>query len=359
MKPGFSIVICCYNSASRITETVAYVRRLKTDAFGFEIIVVDNNSSDNTYQLAMHIASTVGEVEMNVVSETAAGKTNALISGIRSASYEYILVCDDDNWLHEDYLLIAWQVMQGDPLIGILGGRGVIHSEAVLPAWFSTLQNAWAIGSQAEQSGEVSNAPKAVWGAGMVIRSIAWNDVFKRGFKQFLTGRRMENLAMAGEDTELCILVHAIGYTIHYEEKMWYFHQLHESRLSWRSLKNLWEGFARSSVYFEMYIYYFSLKRTVESREAKRKFRVELMENVHAFFSASSPLNFLKIIYIAFIEDREGYLAGLEKRKFLYRLKELWRIRKSYGESLQAISAFQPGHFKKLPQPVVTRLSQE
>jgi len=350
LKPGFSIVICCYNSASRITETVGYLKKLKTKGFGFEIIVVDNNSSDNTYQIAIDISSTTTEAEVRVVRETTAGKTYALISGIRTVFYEYIVVCDDDNLLHEDYLLIAWQVMQGNRRIGILGGRGMIHSDAVIPAWFSSLENAWAVGRQGEQSGEVGNLPKAVWGAGMIIRTVAWNEVFASGFRRFLTGRKMENVAMAGEDTELCILINALGYTIHYEERMWYFHQIQKSRLSWKSLKSLWEGFARSSVYFEMYTFVFSQERGLNTGDVRRKFKMEFYENIRAFLSSSSLVNFLKIIYIAFIEDRPGYLPGLEKRKYLYRLKELLRIRRSYRECIQTISKFNPRKLQQSPK---------
>ena len=53
---GFSIVICCYNSALRIEGTLKHIFSLTIlDKPLFEIIIVNNNSSDGTKELAFSL----------------------------------------------------------------------------------------------------------------------------------------------------------------------------------------------------------------------------------------------------------------------------------------------------------------
>ena len=334
---GFSIIICCYNGSIKIGKAVEYLKHLKITNFNFEIIIVDNNSSDNTYEVVLDLAQKSDRIKITVLKEPLSGKPNALIAGIRQACYEYVVVCDDDNWLDKEYIKVAYEIMEQNKCIGVLGGRGVIHTEGKLPQWFPLLENAWALGKQENFSGEVTNNPAAVWGAGMVIRKEAWDLLFSMGFKKFLTGRKLESLSMTGEDIELCILVKALGYKIYYEDTMWYQHDIPANRLTWKNLKNLWEGFSRSQVYFNMYEHL--LKDSPKAMlNYKSIWRKEFKSNFSAFLSGAASPNFYKSLYIAFIEDREGYLYGLEKRKYLVRLKELWRIRKNYGSYYKTLS---------------------
>ena len=56
-----SIIVCCYNSEKRLPKTLEYLSNL---IFGsneeIELIIVDNNSSDNTFSIAKHIWENLG-----------------------------------------------------------------------------------------------------------------------------------------------------------------------------------------------------------------------------------------------------------------------------------------------------------
>ena len=328
---GFSIIICSYNGANKIKEAVKYLKCLEVNGFDFEIIIVDNNSTDDTYVTAQALSVEHSEIKILVVKEQKSGKPNAMFTGFNMASYKYLLVCDDDNWLYENYLTVAFQLLDQNDRIGILGGRGVIEAKQELPVWFPLLENAWAIGRQALMSGEVLGRPSAVWGAGMVIRKDAWNALLSKGLTTFLTGRKMKSLAMAGEDTELCILVKALGYKIYFEESMIYLHDIPNERLTWKNLLNLWEGFSRSQVYFNLYeTIFFDLD--LNQKDYRLLWRKEVKKNLLDFLYGATTVNYYKSLYIAFIENREGYLPGLEKRKYLTRVNELLRIKKKYAD---------------------------
>jgi hypothetical protein len=54
--------------------------------------------------------------------------------GVMEAAYEYIVFCDDDNWLAPDYLSIAREILF-DPKVGAAGGQAEPEFEGPVPAF--------------------------------------------------------------------------------------------------------------------------------------------------------------------------------------------------------------------------------
>ena len=53
---GVSVIVCCYNSAERLPETLKYLSMQNVpENMPWEIIIVDNNSTDSTNDVAMEI----------------------------------------------------------------------------------------------------------------------------------------------------------------------------------------------------------------------------------------------------------------------------------------------------------------
>src|SRR6185437_11337360 len=104
MSAGISVIICCYNSATRITPTLQHLFNQKGISLSsWEIIVVDNASTDNTCEKAIEIWESFGpgKPDFKVISEPTPGLSAARQKGINEALYDYVLFCDDDNWLDE------------------------------------------------------------------------------------------------------------------------------------------------------------------------------------------------------------------------------------------------------------------
>ena len=103
MASGVSVLICSYNGASRLSKTLEHLALQKVSAdILWEIILIDNASTDNTSQIAeeeWHKYSS--KTNLRILQEPNAGKNNALDTGINNAIYDLILICDDDNWLNE------------------------------------------------------------------------------------------------------------------------------------------------------------------------------------------------------------------------------------------------------------------
>jgi glycosyltransferase involved in cell wall biosynthesis len=92
----FSVVIPCYNEAAYIGEAI---RSLQKQDFGgaYEIVVVDNNCTDDTARIA-------SDLGVRVVTEVAPGVCNARQAGTVASTGEIVVSADADTTYAEDWL---------------------------------------------------------------------------------------------------------------------------------------------------------------------------------------------------------------------------------------------------------------
>src|SRR5438552_1053990 len=122
MNLGVSVVVCCHNSAPRLTATLTHlaVQQVHGD-LQWEVIVVDNASTDDTAGVA-HDAWPRSLPILRVVHECALGLAHARSRGLSEARYEIVSFIDDDNWVDPDWVKVLADVMAQHPDIGACGG---------------------------------------------------------------------------------------------------------------------------------------------------------------------------------------------------------------------------------------------
>jgi glycosyltransferase involved in cell wall biosynthesis len=93
---GISVVVPVYNSQDTLAELVERLGAVLPDlAHRFEIILVNDGSSDGSWQVVTRLARRYGWVRgMDLMRNY--GQHNALLAGIRRAKYEVIVTMDDD-----------------------------------------------------------------------------------------------------------------------------------------------------------------------------------------------------------------------------------------------------------------------
>ena len=225
---GVSVIICCFNSASRISDTLKHLAHQRLAGIVCEVIIIDNASEDNTFEIVNELCFKyfTDTIEYKIFEETKRGQSHARERGLRESKYKYVLFCDDDNLLSENYIFKAFELMEKNPKIGVLGGRSEALSNIPLPTWFSTYQTSYAVGVQALNSGDVSKRGY-VWGAGMFLRKAVLDQLLSAGFKSILTGREGK-LLMSGDDAEICRWFIIAGYKIWYYEDLFFKHFIPE-----------------------------------------------------------------------------------------------------------------------------------
>jgi glycosyltransferase involved in cell wall biosynthesis len=237
---GVSVVVCCYNSANRLPNTLKYIsEQVVQPGITWEVIVIDNNSSDNTAAVAHQLwLEYNGNPSFTIVNQPVPGLNNAREKGFEFASYEYIILCDDDNWLASDYVENAYTIMQQHPEVGIAGGRSEPVCEVEPPDWFGAQQSSYAVGWQALHSGDLTSTRKYVWGAGMVLRKSVWLKLKKAGFKSLVSDRIGDKLTSGG-DSELCYAFILAGYRIWYDDALVFKHFIPKERLTFSYLNKM------------------------------------------------------------------------------------------------------------------------
>ncbi|WDZ99570.1 glycosyltransferase family A protein [Mucilaginibacter sp. SJ] len=211
MNSGVSIIVCCYNGSKRLPETVKHLALQKVPAYiNWEVIIVDNASTDGTADTARAEwgKHNLTNVPFSVLSQPIAGLSHARDMGLNHARYEYLLFCDDDNWLFDNYIERAFKIMNCDSQIGVLGGCGLIEAEQPALLSESLLKfttvwgpQTWAVGSH------------WVYGAGAVYRKSILLELKNANWRQVTTGRIGKKL-LSGEDVEICLMNYLMGYKI-------------------------------------------------------------------------------------------------------------------------------------------------
>ena len=99
-----SVVIPCYNASAYIEKTIVALANQEFDHDAFEVIFVDDCSSDNTVQTVEALIqqhSIHGKVLLNSKNT---GPSLARKYGIEHAMGTYIAFCDSDDWYEPDFL---------------------------------------------------------------------------------------------------------------------------------------------------------------------------------------------------------------------------------------------------------------
>jgi glycosyltransferase involved in cell wall biosynthesis len=250
-----SIILCSYNGAFKITKTLEAIAAIKTN-FPWELIFIDNNSSDNTYSLALEILGRT-DIDYRVESCEEPGKMNAFWKGIALAKYDYILDCDDDNHLFPDYLELGLNYLLSHKDVGALGGQGLEIGKE-FPIWFDTYKKSYALGPQGKPFHNYFT-DHSLYGAGCFYRKSILLGLIEKGFEFLMTCRKGESLSSGG-DVELCYLISLSGFSVVYHPELKFFHDIPKERISWDYYIKLKKGITSGAGLLYAYEYFTNSK---------------------------------------------------------------------------------------------------
>lgn len=127
--PGVSVIVPCFNEEAHISETVEQL--LKTEYSNYEVILVNDGSSDETANIINQLEIQNQNVRVIHITENS-GKANALNMGA-VASKNDILVCIDGDALLDEYAISSLvKHFIYSPRVGAVTGNPRIRNRSTL-----------------------------------------------------------------------------------------------------------------------------------------------------------------------------------------------------------------------------------
>ena len=130
----FSVIICTYNRCQNLPICLGKLARQQgVDGLGWEVLVVDNNSTDQTPQ-AVHDLARQLPISIRYVREPEQGLNYARNRGIAESGSEYFAFLDDDITAEAHWLASVFSSFQANDADAV-GGRIHLDPSLELPAW--------------------------------------------------------------------------------------------------------------------------------------------------------------------------------------------------------------------------------
>jgi GT2 family glycosyltransferase len=241
-----SIIIPTHNRAEVLLLCLEAVSRLKADRSSFEVLVVDNRSSDHTKAACAAFTDTHPDMSVRYIFESTQGVSYARNRGVKESRGEIICLLDDDSpptpeWL--DSLLRPFS----DPMTGCSGGQSVPDFQGQqVPDWLKgDLQGLLSgYGLPFSEPTPVSRWEHYPLSCNMAIRRALFD---KLGY--FRTDLdRTGNQALAAGDTEMADRIHKAGWKVMYVPDAPVNHLVSPGRLTKAHIYRIGRGLAESHI---------------------------------------------------------------------------------------------------------------
>jgi glucosyl-dolichyl phosphate glucuronosyltransferase len=128
-----SIVICTYNRAPLLERALASIYHQDFGKDYFEVLVVDNNSTDNTLEVVQTFQQQVAN--LLYFKEMKQGLSNARNRGWQEAHADYVGFLDDDGKASDRWIETALEIIHNiHP--AVFGGPYYPYYDTTHPRWF-------------------------------------------------------------------------------------------------------------------------------------------------------------------------------------------------------------------------------
>lgn len=147
-----TVIVCTFNRAHRLPACLDALVNQTVGQSLFDVLIVDNNSTDNTAEIAGDYVSRFSNFK--TIMQSQQGLSHARNLGFRSVSTPYIAYLDDDALPPADWLETAFQIIdEHEP--DIFGGPAVQEDHIdQLPPWY---KQGYRTASLGNQSGWISD----------------------------------------------------------------------------------------------------------------------------------------------------------------------------------------------------------
>jgi glycosyltransferase involved in cell wall biosynthesis len=242
--PRISLVVCTYNRADILPRCLQAARSQTLDASEYEIIVVDNASTDSTRAIVEQWP------EIRYLYCPYRGLSQARNTGGHAARAPIVTYIDDDAIAESDLLEKILATFAEHPDAGCVGGRIDIHLPPELPAWYS--QHFAGYYSEFNPGYADVQRVAEMWEYPFGANVSYKREVLDRvGFFNLNMGRVGRNTS-GGEELDAEYRIAKAGYGIYYTPHARVEHIIKPDRLNWSHIANSARAAGRNWAYYEL-----------------------------------------------------------------------------------------------------------
>ncbi|TYP91727.1 Glycosyltransferase involved in cell wall bisynthesis [Fodinibius salinus] len=191
-----SIIICTYDRADYLRDTLQSLLKNKADPDRYELLIIDNNSSDNTPAVAHQFIDSFPDHNIRYIKESQQGLSFARNRGIREAKNPILLFLDDDILTGSQFIRHWLIFFDQHADAKCAGGRIEVQFDDPRPSWMShfllPLLGYHNLGSTVKTYGQ----RKYPFGGNMAFRQSIFDEY---GFFNTDLGRKGEELKASEE----------------------------------------------------------------------------------------------------------------------------------------------------------------
>ena len=208
-----TLIICTYNREKYIDPLLESIAKNDYPTTDYEILLVDNNCTDNTRGVCEQFVAAHPDVMFRYVMEKEQGLSAARNKGIKEAKGDIIIYVDDDALVDTNYIRIYAEHFAAHPKTMAAGGPIEPLYETEEPKWMSpytkALLTAWM-----NYGDKVREYPKGRYpgGGNAAYRKVVFEQV---GLFNTELGRK-GNLLLASEEKDIFDKMRALGMQVLY-----------------------------------------------------------------------------------------------------------------------------------------------
>lgn len=229
-NPKISVIICTYNREKYLPTALKSLIKQTIEPKDYEIIIVNNNSTDNTEEISIRFIEDNPQLNIKYVVEKQKGLSVARNRGILESSGEIIVFIDDDAEVTENYLEEAIKFFNDYPDIDAMGGKIIPKYESGKePKWMSIYL--WGLVTKCDWGDKIRKYPFSKYppGCSMTFRKKIFDEV----------GMFNSNLLLRCDDKYIFRQLDYYNKKYLYNPKFVVYHHIDKNRLSLESIKKI------------------------------------------------------------------------------------------------------------------------
>jgi glucosyl-dolichyl phosphate glucuronosyltransferase len=241
-----TVVICTYQRSESLAKALSSLSvQVLPNSVEWEVLVVDNNSSDTTREVAQLFCHQ-HPARFRYTFEPKQGKSHALNRAVREARGEIVAFTDDDVIVEPTWLQNLTASLQGGEWTGV-GGRTLPEQGFVPPRWLA-LENRYALAPLAifDKGLTRCELKEPPFGNNMAYRK--WVIEKYGGFRADLGPRAGSSMPQKSEDSEFGNRLLAAGERFCYEPNAIVYHCVPRERIEKEYFLEWWFDKARSDI---------------------------------------------------------------------------------------------------------------